>query len=217
MKKVFKIGGILLLTILALTLFVLRLTGLEPQDPGWSQLAQQHEIARPGLWLRGEVVRTPVTDWSFVKNSNFGQGPTVEIETRTPYFIPHSVRAAAIVRNGQLYIPSHQGCGGGLHGAACDVYNGPHGVNPIGVPFPKNKFWTANVMRDPRVRLKINGKLYEATLVLITDPAEAAAILGRETETTEKGADGQQHTIGYTHLFRVFQRNVSEARKTEQS
>lgn len=215
MKKILKVGGFLLIAILALTLFVLRLTGLEPQDPGWSKLEQQHEIARPGLWVKGELVTTQVTDWSFVRNSNFGQGPTIVVETRTPYFIPHSVRTAAIVRNGQLYLPSHQGCSGNLDWDACAVYNGPHGVNPIGIPFPKNKFWTSNVVRDPRVRLKINGKLYEATLVLITDPAEAMAILGRNPESMGKGPDGQQHTVGYTHLFRVFQRNVPEARKNE--
>jgi hypothetical protein len=32
-------------------------------------------------------------------------------------------------------------------------------------------------MRDPRVRIKIGDKLYDRTLVLVTDPAEKEALV----------------------------------------
>lgn len=157
----------------------------------FAQLRAHHMIARPGLWLRGEVVTTPVTDWSFVAEvPHPGRINTVLVETRTPYFIPHSVRTIPTVRNGELFIRSHQ--------------------DRMDVPFPHDKSWTSNVARDPRVRIKIGDKLYEATMVLVTDRAEATAFLGRNPETTEKGPDGQDHVAGYDHVFRVFQRNIPE-------
>jgi hypothetical protein len=76
--------------------------------------------------------------------------------------------------------------------------------------FPNDKSWTSNVARDPRVRIKIGDKLYEATMVLIADRAQAIAVLGRNPEVTEKGTDGQEHVVGYDHVFRVFQRNIPE-------
>ena len=76
--------------------------------------------------------------------------------------------------------------------------------------FPYDKAWTANVARDPRVRMKIGGKLYEMTLVLITDRAEVAGIMGRDPETRVKGPDGQEHVKEVMHYWRVFQRGVPE-------
>src|SRR2546429_5240864 len=47
---------------------------------------------------------------------------------------------------------------------------------------------TSNVARDPRVRLKINDKIYELVLVLIADEAELKAVLnqGRESWSDRK-------------------------------
>jgi hypothetical protein len=78
------------------------------------------------------------------------------------------------------------------------------------VQFPYDKSWTADVARDPRVRIKIGDKLYEATMVLVSDRTQAIALLGRNPETFEKGPDGQEHLAGYDHVFRVFQRNIQE-------
>jgi len=190
--KTLKVGGILILVILAATLLTLRTTGLEPEYLDLNQLRAHHMIARPGLWLKGEVVTTPVTDWTFVdKVEHPGRSiNTVLVETRTPYFIPHSVRTMPFVRNGVLYIRSHQ--------------------DRMDVQFPHDKSWTANVARDPRVRIKIGDKLYEATMVLVADRAQAIALLGRNPEVREAGPDGQDHVVGYDHVFRVFQRNVPE-------
>src|SRR6202162_989068 len=191
MKKL-KVGILVIIAILAVTLVTLRITGLEPEYLDLDQLRAHHMIARPGLWLKGEVVTTPVTDWSFVEQvPHPGRSlNTVLIETRTPYFIPHSVRTMPTIRNGQLYIRSHQ--------------------DRIDLQFPNDKSWTSSVARDPRVRIKIGDKLYEATMVLIADRAQAIAVLGRNPEGTEKGPDGQEHVVGYDHVFRVFQRNIPE-------
>ncbi len=190
--RALKIAVIAIVLILALTLFTVRLTGLEPEYLDLNQLKAHHMIARPGLWLRGDLVTTPVTDWSFVDTVEHpGQSlNTILVETRTPYFIPHSVRTIPMVRNGQLFLRSHQ--------------------DRMDVQFPNDKSWTSNVVRDPRVRLKIGGKIYEVTLVLVANRAEATALLGANPETREKGSDGQEHVVGYNHVFRVFQRDIPE-------
>src|SRR5579862_5521080 len=180
--KTLKIGIVVIVAILAVTLVTLRITGLEPEYLDLNQLRAHHMIAHPGLWLKGDLVTTPVTDWSFVEQiPHPGRSlNTVLIETRTPYYIPHSVRTMPTVRNGVLFIRSHQ--------------------DRMNVPFPNDKSWTADVARDPRVRIKIGDKLYEATLVLVTDRAEAFAFFGRNPEVVEKGPDGQDHVEGYDHV-----------------
>jgi hypothetical protein len=190
--KVLKTSVVLIVVILAGTLLTLRMTGLEPEYLDLNQLRAHHMIARPGLWLKGDVVTTPVTDWSFVdKVEHPGRSiNTVLVETRTPYFIPHSVRTMPFVRNGVLYIRSHQ--------------------DRMDVQFPNDKSWTSNVARDPRVRIKIGDKLYEATMVLVSDRAQAIAILGRNPEVRETGPDGKEQVVGYDHVFRVFQRHIPE-------
>jgi hypothetical protein len=190
--KILKVGIVVIVGILAVALLTLRITGLEPEYLDLNQLRAHHMIARPGLWLKGEVVTTPVTDWSFVDQvPHPGRSiNTVLVETRTPYFIPHSVRTMPFVRNGVLYIRSHQ--------------------DRMDKQFPYDKSWTADVARDPRVRIKIGDKLYEATMVLVSDRSQAIALLGRTPETYEKGPDGREHVAGYDHVFRVFQRNIPE-------
>jgi hypothetical protein len=190
--KTLKVGIVLIAVILAVTLLTLRVTGLEPQYLDLNDLRAHHMIARPGLWLKGEVDTMPITDWSFVdKVEHPGRSlNTVLVETRTPYFLPHSVRTVPLVRNGQLYIRSHQ--------------------DRMDLPFPNDKSWTSNVARDPRVRIKIGDKLYEANILLIADRAQAIAVLGRNPETLQNGPDGQEHVVGYDHVFRVFQRNIRE-------
>ena len=197
--KALKVSIVLIVVGLALTLLTLRVTGLEPEYLDLDQLRAHHMIARPGLWLKGDVVTTPITDWSFVNDvPHPGRSiNTVLVETRTPYFIPHSVRTMPFVRNGVLYIRSHQ--------------------DRMDVQFPHDKSWTSNVARDPRVRIKIGDKLYEATMVLVADRAQAIALLGRSPEVMEKGPDGQDHVVGYDHIFRVFQRNIPEYGSTQPS
>jgi hypothetical protein len=190
--KVAKIAVISVVAVIVVALITLRFTGLEPQYLDLQQLRAHNMIARPGLWLKGQIVSTPVTDWSFVKDQKHpGESlNTILVETRTPYFIPHSVRVMPEVIDGQLYIRSHQ--------------------SRMDKKFPYDKSWTADVSRDPRVRLKIGGKLYRATVVLVADRAQAMQVLGRAPETYEKGPNGQAQVVGYDHVFRVFQRGIPE-------
>lgn len=190
--KIVKIGIISIVAVVALALITLRFTGLEPQYLDLQQLRAHHMIARPGLWLKGQLVTTPVTDWSFVNDQKHpGENlNTILVQTRTPYFIPHSVRVIPDVVDGRLYIHSHQ--------------------SRMDRKFPYDKTWTADVTRDPRVRLKIGDKLYRATMVLLADRSQAIQILGRNPETYQKGPDGQEHVVGYDHVFRVFQRDIPE-------
>ena len=74
---------------LILVLVVLSITGLGPHN------------RTPGLWLKGNVVTTPVTDWSFTDNI-----PVVQLETRSWYLLPHSVNVNCLDYNGQLYLVS---------------------------------------------------------------------------------------------------------------
>src|SRR5688572_18303412 len=77
MKQALKIGGAVVVGVVVLTLLTLRVTGFEPEylDPRgedflsykWTVFGTKHNwIARPGLWLKGEVVREPVKDWAAI-------------------------------------------------------------------------------------------------------------------------------------------------------
>ncbi|HLJ16754.1 MAG TPA: nitroreductase/quinone reductase family protein [Bryobacteraceae bacterium] len=101
----------------------------------------------PGLWLSGEAVTTPVADWSFID-----QVPNIKIQTQSRFLLPHSVTINCLAYNGQFYVSS---------------------TRPGGAP----RSWDENVRRDPHVRIKIGDKLYDRTLVLVTDPAEKEAVV----------------------------------------
>jgi hypothetical protein len=58
----------------------------------------------PGLWLKGDLVATPVTDWSFTDKVQ-----TIKIQTQSPIFLPYSVSAYCAVYNGSLYVTSYRG------------------------------------------------------------------------------------------------------------
>lgn len=164
MKMAAKILGAILVC-LALLLVVLRITGFNPigNTPGPGNY--------PGLWLSGEVMTTPVTDWSFASKYQ-----TDKVQTRTWYLVPHSVTTGFIVHNGQLYLTS---------------------MFRTGTPFPQGKMWVSNVMRDPHVRLKFGDKLYNCVLSPVTDPDERAAVLGPRAQP---GASSP-NSGGVMHLF----------------
>ncbi len=137
MKKLLKMIGTVFAAVLVLVVVVLPITGFEPHG------------RTPGLWLTGEVVTTPVTDWSFVDAIE-----TIKLQTSTQYLLPHSVTTYCVSANGQLYITS--------------LYR-------AGMTYPAGRSWNTDVARDPRVRLKIGDKVYDRTLVFVTDPAEYEA------------------------------------------
>lgn len=134
MKTGIKIlGGIV--ACLIVSVVILRVMGLNPRD------------RTPGLWLTGNVVTTPVADWSFTD-----EVPNIKIQTNTWYGIPHSVTIDCVSYNGQLYVTS---------------------VYPAGT----SRSWNDNAMRDPHVRIKIGDNLYDRSASLVTDPAEMEAVL----------------------------------------
>jgi len=128
-----------ILVCLVLVLLVLRITGLDPKE------------RRPGLWLRGNVVTTPVADWSFTDNI-----PTILIQTRTWYLLPHSVTIDCSTYKGQLYLST--------------VYRSA-------VEYSLGRNWNANLLRDPHVRIKIGNQLFDRTVTLVTDPDEKEGAL----------------------------------------
>ncbi len=122
-----------------LTLALLGIAACEPQD------------RRAGQWLRGDVVATPVTDWSFSNDIN-----EIFVETASWYLVPHSVTTTVVTSDGTLYVPSLYREGG---------------------EFPDERLWNRNIARDPNVRLKIGANIYPRTAFLVTDPAERSRVL----------------------------------------
>jgi hypothetical protein len=138
MKTIAKVAGIALLLIVGGALVSLRLLGYEPSDQ------------RPGLWLTGERVTEPVTDWAFTEDHL-----EIFVQTRTPYLIPHSITTYCAFYDGDLYLFSA-------------YYQG--GV------FPEERGWNRNVMRDPRVRLKIGDRVFDQTVSHVTDAETREAV-----------------------------------------
>lgn len=103
-----------------------------------------------GLWLNGELATTPVTDWSFTDKIQ-----NVQLQTNTWYGIPHSVNINCVSYKGQLYLDSFYAAG---------------------LTYPHGRSWNENVARDPHVRIRVGNKLYDRTLVVVTDPALQEAV-----------------------------------------
>jgi len=129
---------------------------------------------RPGSWLTGERVEGPVTDWSFTSEHE-----EIYVQTRTRLGIAHSVTTYCALYEGDLYLFSA-------------YYQG--GV------FPNERAWNRNVMRDPRVRLKIGDRVFDQTLRHVTDEATRAAVherfVAKYPEWTSPGLEN-------VHVLRV--------------
>jgi hypothetical protein len=101
MKTLAKIIGATIIG-MVVALVILRFTGFEPKDcPPYNS---PWSCKVPGLWLRGEPVTKPVTDWSFTDNIK-----QIKIQTQTPFLLPHSVTIWCAVYNGNLYLSSYRG------------------------------------------------------------------------------------------------------------
>ncbi len=162
MNKILKTTGIALVLALVIALLSLRLFGFEPRD------------GRPGLWLAGDLVTEPVTDWSFT--DRFGE---IYLQTNTVYGIPHSVTVWCAVHDGDFYLFSSYRGGGS---------------------FPDKRAWNRNVLRDPRVRLKIGDRLFDQRLRHIDDENTRApvyrAFLGKYPNWRSPGQEN-------VHIFLV--------------
>ncbi len=101
MTKLLKIVGSTIAVLVAL-LLLLSFTGFEPK--GCPPTDRSLSCKMPGLWIKGEPVTTPVTDWSFTDKI-----PEIKIQTQTPFLLPHSVTIWCAVYNGNLYVTSYRG------------------------------------------------------------------------------------------------------------
>ena len=72
----------------------------------------------------------------------------IAIETRSPWLLPHSVTIVCSAKDGRFF---------------------------IGARDPDGKRWVKNVDRDPDVRLKIGGRVYEQRLVALEDAEDVTA------------------------------------------
>ncbi len=137
--RALRLGLGVLVVVVVVALVTLRIVGLDPGE------------RRPGLWLKGEAIKQPVTDWSFTDRY-----PTIFVQTHSWYGLPHSVTATVTAHDGKPYLTS--------------TYR-------PGMEFPRDRLWNKNVMRDPHVRLKIGDRVFDGTVALVTDPAEKDAVL----------------------------------------
>jgi len=194
MKKIAK--PLLILSFFLLgALLTLRVTGLDPEymDYTTQEYNERGRMTLPGLWLSGEVVKEPIDNWDWVLDvSHPERGNTIMLETQTWYGIPYSVTILPTPRGDKMYIG----------GSARDAR--------LARVFPDYKQWWANVENDPRVRLKIDGKIYEMTAALVHDPVELAEVLGRDAITTTISEDGSEQVVARWYYWRVFQRNIAQ-------
>ena len=194
MKKIAK--PLLILSFFLLgALLTLRVTGLDPEymDYTTQEYNERGRMTLPGLWLSGEVVKEPIDNWDWVLDvSHPERGNTIMLETQTWYGIPYSVTILPTPRGDKMYIG----------GSARDAR--------LARVFPDYKQWWANVENDPRVRLKIDGKIYEMTAALVHDPVELAEVLGRDAITTTIAQDGSEQVVAKWYYWRVFQRNIAQ-------
>jgi len=146
LKLLLKIVGSILVCLILL-LVVLRFTGFEPRGcPTASSLA----CRAPGLWLRGEPVTTPVSDWSFTDKVQ-----TVKVQTRTPFLLPYSVSAWCAVYNGNLYLTSYRG-----RRWVEDIIRDPHVRLKIGNQLFDRTFSLVNDPAEKAAVLKAKGEKY---------------------------------------------------------
>lgn len=99
-----------------------------------------------GPFRSGDVVSGAAIDWRLLTNT-----PEVELQLLDP---PRSRTTHIVVLEGQAYVP----CG--------IVKVGPFVF--LGQAFWKQ--WPTEVLKDPRVILRSNGRLYEQRAVRVTDP-----------------------------------------------
>lgn len=97
----------------------------------------------PGGRLRGTVVEPPPSEWSQVASVR-----TAQLETRPED--PHSINIWTGVVDGQLYVTS-------------SLIRGPDD--------PTERDWVRHVLADPRVRVRVDGRVYELNAVRVEDSA----------------------------------------------
>ena len=90
MSNLAKVPLILTFVLLG-ALFILRITGLDPEymDYTTQEYNERGRLTLPGLWLSGEVVKEPIENWDWVLDvAHPERGNTIMVETQPWYGIP---------------------------------------------------------------------------------------------------------------------------------
>ena len=190
MTRTVKIGGALVVGVFVLALLTLRLVGFEPQylDPGGEEFAAQQPDCQTRTVAHGRGVPGGGHELG-LRQQPRRPGTPRHRHARDPHVVRHTPlrhhRHRRTRRQAQHPCPIRTS-------VACRR------------PSRTTSYWTRNVSRDPRVRLKMGDKIYEATVALMTDRDEVAGVMGRDPVTVDRGPDGREHvTVGHALLARV--------------
>jgi hypothetical protein len=115
----------------------------------------------PGRSLGGPVHSGALPDWSLVDEVE-----TIQLEARPER--PYSVNVWCGAHEGALYVPT-------------SLILGPDD--------PNERDWVRFVAEDPRVRLRIDGVVYELRAVRVEDPGEREAVRARLLAKYEREND----------------------------
>ena len=106
-------------------------------------------VSRPGVWLSGEEVATPVEDWTFTNAFE-----DCYLEAATWYGVPHSVTLWCAVHDGDLYVGSFS-AGGGWEG---------------------HRTWENHVARGGEGATRFDGKIYRGIWERVEDSGVIEAV-----------------------------------------
>jgi hypothetical protein len=114
-----------------------------------------------GFGLSGDVITTPVADWSFASRA---AGVKVQV---TPWWrIPYTVNTSIVAsRDGKrIYLVS-------------DYFAPAPGREDLRGRFPEARGWNRHILRDPRIRVQIGDRgVYEFLAYPLTDPEEIESV-----------------------------------------
>lgn len=147
MRKVAMIGAAIFIC-MAVLLVTLRATGFEPRD--CANAGVSWTCRTPGLWLKGDPVTTPVSDWSFTDKIQ-----TIKIETQSPFLLPYSVSIWCAAYNNNLYVTSYRG-----RRWVEDVIGDPHVRLKIGGQLFERTLALVNDPDEKAAVLQAKGKKY---------------------------------------------------------
>lgn len=111
--------------------------------------------------LGGELQPVPASGWAFAETVE-----TIQLETRPDD--PYSVNVWCGVVDGELFVPTSL---------------------ILGADEPTERAWVQNVLADANVRLRIDGTVYEAKAVRITDSNQVDEVRNVLLEKYEAEAD----------------------------
>ena len=159
MKRV-GIGVGAVVVVLLAGVLALRQTSLARVGLDRHSQAQQSRIwfglADVGFGLSGDLVTTPVSDWRFASRA---AGVKVQV---TPWWrIPYTINTAiAASFDGQrIYLVS-------------DYFAPAPGEEDLRGRFPEARNWNRHILRDPRIRVQIDDRIFEFLAFPLTDPEE---------------------------------------------